>query len=144
MRNPAAKLPIYDVAMEFALSLDDFVETFPPYRRYLGLQLRRAALSILLNLTEGATEIEPMEKARMYRQSRRSAAECATGLDFGGRVMPSHREAAKSLELRALGLTTQLHHLIRAHRNNARTTRKMLKPRVKKPRREKPRSDNNR
>lgn len=111
MYNPATRLPVYEDTIRFGLSLDDFVEQLPSYRRYIGVQLRRAVLSILLNLTEGATESEPREKARMYRLARRSAAECAAALDFAGRVMPDLKQTAQALERQALDLFTQLQRL---------------------------------
>ena len=47
----------------------------------LADQLRRAALSISLNIAEGAGEFSPQDKARFYRMARRSATECAAILD---------------------------------------------------------------
>ncbi len=44
-------------------------------------QLQRAALSIALNIAEGAGEYAMDEKARFYRMAKRSATECAGVLD---------------------------------------------------------------
>jgi four helix bundle protein len=44
-------------------------------------QVRRASLSISLNMAEGAGEFVPKEKARFYRIARRSATEAAAVLD---------------------------------------------------------------
>jgi four helix bundle protein len=44
-------------------------------------QLRRASLSVCLNIAEGAGSWLPGEKARFYRTARGSATECAAVLD---------------------------------------------------------------
>ena len=53
----------------------------PRGRAYLSDQLRRAALSIPLNIAEGAGEYAVEEKIRFYRMAKRSATECAGILD---------------------------------------------------------------
>ena len=47
----------------------------------LSDQLQRAALSISLNIAEGAGEYAIDEKVRFYRMAKRSATECAGILD---------------------------------------------------------------
>ena len=49
-------------------------------------QLRRAALSISLNIAEGAGEYAVEEKVRFYRIAKRSATECAGILDVCQRL----------------------------------------------------------
>ncbi len=44
-------------------------------------QLIRAAISIAMNIGEGAGEYAPREKARFYRMARRSASEAISGFD---------------------------------------------------------------
>ena len=109
------KLPVYQHALEFGAALDLFLDTLPNNREYLKVQLRRAALSILLNLSEGATETEPREKARMYRLARRSAAECGAGLHFTGTILSRWSAPAAALDRRAADLSTEIHRLMRAH-----------------------------
>ena len=50
--------------------------------RRLGGKLKRAFVSISLNISEGAGEFSRSEKARFYRMSRRSATECAAVVDI--------------------------------------------------------------
>lgn len=57
------------------------MEHLPRGRAYLNDQLNRAALSIPLNIAEGAGEYAVEEKARFYRMAKRSATECAGILD---------------------------------------------------------------
>ena len=65
---------------------DRIVENLPRGRAYVSDQLRRAALSISLNIAEGAGEYAVEEKVRFYRMAKRSATECAGILDVCQRL----------------------------------------------------------
>jgi four helix bundle protein len=80
------KLTIYQVAIEFVILADGVIEHLPRGRAYLSDQLQRAALSISLNIAEGAGEYAVDEKARFYRMAKRSATECAGVLDVCQRL----------------------------------------------------------
>ena len=80
------KLTVYQVAIEFVILADDIIEHLPRGRAYLSDQLQRAALSIPLNIAEGAVEYAVDEKARFYRMAKRSATECAGVLDVCQRL----------------------------------------------------------
>ncbi len=71
------KLDVYHIGVEFVIIADSIVENLPRGRGYLSDQLQRAALSIPLNIAEGAGEYSIDEKARFYRMAKRSATECA-------------------------------------------------------------------
>jgi len=75
------KLDAYHIAVEFVVLADAVTEHLPRGRGYLSDQLQRAALSIPLNVAEGAGEYALDEKARFYRMAKRSATECAGILD---------------------------------------------------------------
>lgn len=75
------KLDAYQVAVEFVIVADDIIEHLPRGRGYLSDQLQRAALSIPLNIAEGAGEYSSEEKIRFYRIAKRSATECAAIVD---------------------------------------------------------------
>jgi four helix bundle protein len=75
------KLDVYHIAIEFAILSDTIIEHIPRGRGYLCDQLQRAALSISLNIAEGAGEYAIDEKVRFYRMAKRSATECAGILD---------------------------------------------------------------
>jgi four helix bundle protein len=77
---------VYQIAIEFVVFADDIVEHLPRGRAYLSDQLHRAALSIPLNIAEGAGEYATEEKARFYRMAKRSATECAGILDVCQRL----------------------------------------------------------
>ena len=86
------KLDVYQVTMEFVVSIDKCMEQFPKGRAYLVNQLQRASSSILLNISEGAGELSGNEKIRFYRMARRSATECAGILDLARRLMLLQKE----------------------------------------------------
>ena len=80
------KLNVYRIAIEFVLLADEMIEHLPRGRAYLSDQLQRAALSIPLNIAEGAGEYAIDEKIRFYRMAKRSATECAGILDVCQRL----------------------------------------------------------
>jgi four helix bundle protein len=80
------KLTVYQAAIEFVILADEVIEHLPRGRAYLSDQLQRAALSIPLNIAEGAGEYAVDEKARFYRMAKRSATECAGVLDVCQRL----------------------------------------------------------
>lgn len=80
------KLTVYQVAIEFVILADEVIENLPRGRAYLSDQLQRAALSISLNIAEGAGEYAVDEKARFYRMAKRSLTECAGILDVCQRL----------------------------------------------------------
>ncbi len=75
------RLDSYQVAIKFVALGNTIIEKLPRGRAYLADQLQRAALSIALNIAEGAGEFSQKDKARFYRMALRSATECAAILD---------------------------------------------------------------
>lgn len=80
------KLTVYQVAIEFVILADEVIKHLPRGRAYLSDQLQRAALSITLNIAEGAGEYAVDEKVRFYRMAKRSATECAGVLEVCQRL----------------------------------------------------------
>src|SRR3990170_9077388 len=80
------KLNVYRIAIEFVLLADEMIQHLPRGRAYLSDQLQRAALSIPLNIAEGAGEYAIDEKILFYRMAKRSATECAGILDVCQRL----------------------------------------------------------
>jgi four helix bundle protein len=75
------RLDVYRAAIELVAAADEIAAQLPHGRSYLSDQLRRAAISVPLNIAEGAGEFSKREKSRMYRIALRSATECAAILD---------------------------------------------------------------
>jgi four helix bundle protein len=74
-------MEVYRRALGFVRTANAIRARLPPGRAALADQLDRAAVSIPLNIAEGAGEFARREKARFYRIARRSATECAAILD---------------------------------------------------------------
>lgn len=76
------RMEVYQYSLKFIRSSAVIIETFPPGRSHLSDQLHRAAVSITLNIAEGAGEFSKGDKVRFYRMAKRSATECAAVLDI--------------------------------------------------------------
>lgn len=108
------KLEVYHKALDAAERLEGVARAIPPLRADMADQLRRAALSIPLNIAEGANEFSPAEKARFYRIARRSAGESQAVLDVAARILatpPPTEEAKRALQ----DVVAMLTKLILAH-----------------------------
>ena len=105
------KLDVYKVSIDFVSQAEEITKDLPKGRGYLVDQLQRAALSISLNIAEGAGEFSRKDKARFYRMALRSATECAAILDAGehtGLVRKDSREVGRVLLLRVVSMLTKM------------------------------------
>jgi four helix bundle protein len=75
------RMDVYRQALEFIRVTPAIRQRLVPGHAALADQLDRAAISIALNIAEGAGEFARKEKARFYRMARRSATESAAVLD---------------------------------------------------------------
>jgi four helix bundle protein len=73
------RLDVYVIALDFNRAIAMLARDRG--NGYLRDQLRRASLSIVLNIAEGAGRFSPRDKARFYAMARGSACECAAVLD---------------------------------------------------------------
>ena len=80
------KLDVYQLAIDFVARTNDVVEHLPRGRGYLADQLQRAALSIVLNIAEGAGKFSSKDKAAFYLRARGSTTESAAVLDVCERL----------------------------------------------------------
>ncbi len=105
------RLDVYQVGIDFVGLADDVVEKLPRGRAYLADQLQRAALSIPLNIAEGAGEFSLRDKKRFYRMALRSATECAAIFDVCRRIKLSEEpllNAGRDLLFRIVSMLTRL------------------------------------
>jgi four helix bundle protein len=105
------KLDVYQISIEFVVLADKIVEHLPRGRAYLSDQLHRAALSISLNIAEGAGEYAVEEKARFYRMAKRSATECAGILDVCQRLQlidEQHHTRGRELLIRIVSMLIKM------------------------------------
>jgi len=110
------RLDVYAVALDF----NQLVAPLAPTRGdgYLRDQLKRAGLSIVLNIAEGAGRFSPRDKARFYSMARGSACECAAILDVLARDPhnPAETRTAQALLVRIVQMLTRLGARMRAGR----------------------------
>lgn len=111
------KLDVYQLALDFVVQADDAIRQLPRGRGYIAEQLQRAALSVVLNIAEGAGKYSPADKASFYTRARGSATECAAILDVCVRlklVTPSTAGAGKESLDRIAQMLTRL---IKSHQS---------------------------
>jgi four helix bundle protein len=109
----AERLHVYDVALEFhavatvlAARADAIVRD----------QLRRASLSCVLNIAEGAGQRSRPQKRNLYAVARGSAMECAAIVDVlcvGGAVPVEDAARARQLLVRVVQMLTKLDRCLR-------------------------------
>lgn len=75
------KLDVYRYAIEFLAHASQIVDRLPRGYGTLADQLRRASLSIPLNIAEGAGKQSPPDKKRFYAIARGSTLECGAIID---------------------------------------------------------------
>ena len=80
------KLDVYQLALDFMAAAGAICDALPRGTGYLWDQLQRAALSIVLNIAEGAGKFSGKDKAVFYQRARGSTTECAAVLDVGCRL----------------------------------------------------------
>ena len=105
------RLDVYKCSIEFLAMSMRLLSSLPKGSGKLAEQLRGAALSIPLNIAEGAGRATGPDGARHYAIARGSAMECAAIID-AMRVLElvdedNHRRAVELLE-RIVAMTTKL------------------------------------
>ena len=104
----AERLDVYHVALEFQLHASTLALRADAVLRD---QLRRASLSIVLNVAEGAGQRSRARKRNHYGIARGSAMECAAAVDVlrirGLAAGPECRKA-RSLLVRVIQMLTKL------------------------------------
>jgi four helix bundle protein len=75
-------MDVYSVARQLLVACNKVVLKFPPDERFnLSSQVKRSALSVLLNLAEGASRKSIRERCRFYEISRSSCVEIDAAFD---------------------------------------------------------------
>jgi four helix bundle protein len=75
------KLDVYQAAVRFLPLAVAIADHLPPRYAAMADQLRRASLSISLNIAEGSGKNSGPDQRRFYAISRGSAMECAAIID---------------------------------------------------------------
>src|SRR5205085_1334025 len=76
------KLEVYNRSLEFTDLVFPVLQNLPKGNREIADQLKRASISLLLNIAEGAGKSAPDDKRRFYTIARGSTLECAAIFDL--------------------------------------------------------------
>ena len=77
------KMDIYNISKELVLECYKLVKKFPSDEKFgMISQIRRAALSVHLNVAEGASRKSEVERKRFYEIARGSVIEIDAALDI--------------------------------------------------------------
>ena len=76
------KLDVYKLSIEFLKTVHELIRHVPNGNADVINQLRRAVMSVSLNIAEGAGKTGENDKKRFYAIARGSALECAALLDL--------------------------------------------------------------
>ena len=104
-------LDVYQLSIEFLAEALRLAGRLPRGERDLRDQLKRAAMSIPLNIAEGAGKPTVPDRARFHAIARGSAMECAALLDvFGvaGWMTAPEIEKGKAMIIRIVAMLTRM------------------------------------
>ncbi|HKZ01114.1 MAG TPA: four helix bundle protein [Pyrinomonadaceae bacterium] len=101
--RPHQKLDLWKRAIEFVVAINKITERFPKEEKFgLTSQLRRAAVSIVANIAEGAARTSPREFLQFLSHSQGSAREVDTelviALRLGYLVEKEYLELSRDLD----------------------------------------------
>jgi len=105
------KLDVYQIAVRFLPLAAAIADSLPPRCAALAEQLRRASLSIPLNIAEGSGKSTGPDQRRFYTIARGSAMECAAILDACqalSLIEPVRFEEADQLLLSAVRMLSKM------------------------------------
>ncbi len=106
-------LDVYHRSIDFLTFAVRLVDRLPRAEREIRDQLKRAAMSVPLNIAEGCGKTTGPDKARFHAIARGSAMECAALIDVcrvAGFLTPAEAEDAKSLLTRIVAMLTRMCH----------------------------------
>ena len=105
------RLDVYRLALDFVVYADGLIRRLPRGRAHFADQLGRSALSVVLNIAEGAGKVSAADKRRYYLTARGSATEAAALLDALSRVGlldDPKRTEGKEMLLRIVSMLVKL------------------------------------
>ena len=105
------RLDVYQCALQFAALAFQILEKMPRGHGELCDQLRRATISVPLNIAEGAGKTTGRERARYHAIARGSAMECAAIVDLlrlQALVEPETAAMAKGLSVRIVSMLSKM------------------------------------
>lgn len=109
------KLEVYKKAVDFANWIYEETKNFPKSEQFgIVSQLRRAALSISLNIAEGVGRYSQKERRQFYRMSRASTHECIPLVKLSKRQNYINKEVYDLARANCIELAKMISGLIKA------------------------------
>jgi four helix bundle protein len=106
------KLDVYNVVQELIVECYNITSNFPIEERFnLTQQIKRAAISVKLNLAEGASRKSEAERKRFYEIARGSIIEIDAALEVSVKMKYLSIESVErvgSLIVRCYGMLTKM------------------------------------
>ncbi len=105
------KLDVYRCSIEFFSLAIRLAQAIPRGESEMRDQLRRAAMSIPLNIAEGSGKVTTADRQRFYAIARGSTSECSAILDVGalsGWFVPEATQQGKILLVRLVSMLTKM------------------------------------
>ena len=105
------RLDVYQCSLQFSALSFQILERLPRGHGELADQLKRATISIPLNIAEGAGKPTNRERARFHSIARGSAMECGAIVDIlrlQGLAQPDAVAQAKPLLVRLVSMLTKM------------------------------------
>ena len=103
---------IYKVSKLFVVTCYQLTKTFPSEERFNMIsQIRRAALSVQLNIAEGASRKSDAERKRFYEIARGSVIEIDAAIDIAAElkyVIKEEQEKLGELMVRCFQMLTKM------------------------------------
>jgi len=92
------KLNVYQSSQQLALECYKITKLFPPDERFAMVQqIKRAALSVHLNIAEGASRNSANERRRYYEMARGSVIEIDAAIGIANQLLYVDMERLKPL-----------------------------------------------
>lgn len=104
-------LDVYHCSIDFLSVALRLAARLPRTERELRDQLKRAGMSVPLNIAEGSGKPAAADRARFYAIARGSAMECGALLDVcrvAGFVSAAEAQAAKTLLIRIVSMLSKM------------------------------------
>jgi four helix bundle protein len=109
------KLKVWHRTLDFIAGVYEITGRFPAHELYgLTSQIRRAATSIALNISEGATSGYDSEYARFLRLAIRSTNEVAAGFEIASRLNYCEAKVAQQRIAEADQIASMLQGLVKS------------------------------
>jgi four helix bundle protein len=108
------RLEVFQISKLLVLECYRLTKDFPPEEKFnLVSQIRRAALSVHLNLAEGSTRKSPVERKRYFIVSRGSLIEVDTAFDIAENLLLCQPEQTQQMGTLLVQCFSQLSALIK-------------------------------